>query len=225
MNLAALISGGKDSLYAAYLNKKDVKHFLSFISENPESYMFHIPNIHLTEVISDITGIPLKLVKTKGAKEEELKDIKEALRSLNIDGVVTGAVASNYQKSRIDKICEELGIKSIAPLWEKDPEETIRAMLKDGFEIIITAVAAPPLDKKWLGRKINKKCIEELIKLNKEHGIHIMGEGGEYETLVLDCPLYSKKIKIKKSAKHWDEKTKSGMLSIEEIELKEKYHN
>ena len=134
-------------------------------SENPESYMFHIPNIHLVDAIAENIGIPLVKRKTRGIKEEELQDIRSVLKELkpHIDGITTGAVASNYQKTRIDAICFDLGLASIAPFWGKDPEHVLRSMLRDGFEIMIVAVAAPPLNEEWLGRIVDEECADELV--------------------------------------------------------------
>ena len=223
MKLAALVSGGKDSIYSLYMAGKnnEIVHILSFLSENKESYMFHVPNMHLVEEQAKLMSIPMTYIKTKGVKEEELNDIKSSLMKLKkengIDGVVTGAVASVYQKSRIDDICKELGLKSIAPIWGMPLGQSVADMIEEGFEIIIVAVAAPPLDEKWLGRKLDKKCLEELMILNKKYGIHPNGEGGEFESLVLDCPLFSKKIVIKESEKHYS--GNSGHLEIKKIEL------
>ena len=225
MKLASLISGGKDSLYAAYLAKKaghSVELLLGMVSENKESYMFHTHNLHLLETIAGLTKTPLITGTTKGVKEEELADLKILISKIKgkAEGITTGAIASNYQKQRIDKICEELGVQSIAPFWGRNPEEVLREMLANGFEIIIVAVAAPPLDEKWLGRKIDEKCIDELVQLNKKYGIHIQGEGGEYDSLVTACPLYNrKKIIIEESENHWDAKTKSGALEIKKIKV------
>ena len=223
MRLAALVSGGKDSLYAAYLVSKEyeIKYIISIIPENPESYMFHFPNAILVEKQAEAMGMPIIQKFTKGEKEKELADLEEALRIRDIDGVVSGAFASNYQKERIDNICKKLGLESITPLWRRNPEELIREMIKNRFEIIITAVAAPPLDESWLGRKIDE-CIEELIELNNKHKISILGEGGEFETFVLDCPLFKKKLRIVETKKQWDKKTRSGMLNIEKIEFLDK---
>ena len=217
MNLAALISGGKDSLYATYRAQQaghKITHLITFVSENPESYMFHTANIHLVDTIANLTGLPLVKIPTKGEKEKELDDIKKALAELPVDGITTGAIASVYQKSRIDNICNDLGLASIAPLWGQDPEHVLRDMLNDGFVVMIVAVAAPPLDAGWLGRTIDERCIDELVQLNRKYGIHPLGEGGEYDSLVLDCPLYSKRLIIDDAEKQWDEKTQSGVLSI-----------
>ncbi|MBI2075962.1 MAG: TIGR00289 family protein [Candidatus Aenigmarchaeota archaeon] len=221
MNLAALLSGGKDSMYALYLAGRENKitYIVTITSENPESYMFHVPNVHLVEEQAKLMGIEIIKKTTKGEKEKELEDLKSVLGTIagKVDGIVTGAIESNYQKQRVDKICKELNLKSLAPLWHKSPEGLLRSMIKDGFEIIITAVAAPPLDDKWLGRKIDEKCVEELVHLNKKYGIHPSGEGGEYESLVLDCPLFKKKLEVSESKKIWDEKTRSGHLVVDAV--------
>ncbi len=229
MKLAALISGGKDSLYAAYLCEQAGHEITTIISMQPanmESYMFHYPNTWIVEVQARLMGIPYVQQTTPGEKEIELDDLSKVLKELldkeSIEGVVTGAVASNYQKKRIDKICAELGLQSIAPLWGIDPATSIEGMISDGFEIIIQAVAAPPLDETWLGRKLDIQCLNELIELNKKYGIHIMFEGGEAESLVLDCPMFSKKIVIKDSEKKWDAKTRSGMLEIKSVDTRPK---
>lgn|SRR3989344_3404680 len=224
MRLAALVSGGKDSLYATYLTKRaghTIETIIAVQSDNPESYMFHYPNTWIVEMQAQLMNIPFVQQRTPGEKEVELDDLTTVLQSLkHIDGVVTGAVASTYQKERVDRICRALGLESIAPLWSSDPATTVRDMIENSFEIIIQAVAAPPLDEAWLGRRLDTACLVDLIELNKEHGIHITGEGGEYESLVLDCPLFSKKIIVTESEKHWDAKTRSGWLEITGIDTK-----
>ena len=224
MNIASLFSGAKDSTFATYLSsmRHKTRFLVTIISENPESYMFHTSNISLTKLQANAMQIPLVTRKTKGMKETELNDLKNVLKELKaegIEGVVSGGVMSNYQKSRIDKICKDLGLKHMAPLWHKDPVEILRNMIKDGFEIIMTAVGAPPLDEAWLGRKIDNKCVNDLIELNKKYGINILGEGGEFETFVLNCPMFKKKIEILDNIKHWDVKTQSGWLEIRKAEL------
>jgi len=222
MKLAALISGGKDSLYATYLARKEghtIDAIISFKSENSESYMFHVPNIDLVGTQAELMGIRLVQRKTKGEKEKELEDIYAIVSVLPVDGIVTGAVASNYQKERIDSICRKVGVKSIAPLWHTDPEKYLRDLVSNGFEVLIVSVAAPPLDEKWLGRKIDEKVIDELVKLNDRYGISLVGEGGEFDTFVTSCPMFSKRIIIEQADKNWDAKTRSGTLLIKKIRV------
>jgi ABC transporter with metal-binding/Fe-S-binding domain ATP-binding protein len=227
MKLAALLSGGKDSLYAAYLAKKqghEIKFIVSILSENAESYMFHVPNIDLVSAQAEAMGLPLIEKRTKGQKEEELNDLRDVLSGIKgIDGVVSGALASNYQKTRIDKLCKELKLESVAPLWQINQETYLKNLIKDGFNAVIVAVAAPPLDEKWLGKSLNEQTVGELVALNKKHGISLVGEGGEFDTFVTDCPLFRKKIEIIDSEKVWDKKTRSGQLEIKKVKLADKH--
>jgi len=224
--IAVLFSGGKDSTVAVFELSKNHKIacLITIDSENPNSFMFHTPNINLTKLQAEAMNLPILTRKTKGKKEEELADLKAAIKTAKenykIEGVGVGAIESEYQKQRVEKICQKLGLKLLAPFWKQDPEEYIKYLMKNKFEIIITAVAAEGLDESWLGRKLNKTAIEDLKNLNKKYKIHLAGEGGEYETLVLDCPLFKKKLVIKESEKFWDKN--SGRLVIKEAKLIEK---
>ncbi len=222
MKCAVLFSGGKDSTYAAYLakeNKYELTCLISIISENKESYMFHTPSIEKTTIQAKTMNIPLIVQKTKGKKEEELKDLEKAIKKakekFKIKGIVTGAVESVYQASRVQKICDKLELECFNPLWQKNQFELLDDLIKNNFEIIITGVFAYPFDKSWLGRKIDKKFIEEIKELNKKYQINPAGEGGEFETFVINCPLFKKPLKIKNS-KIFGEKNSWGM----EVEIK-----
>jgi ABC transporter with metal-binding/Fe-S-binding domain ATP-binding protein len=162
-------------------------------------------------------NIQLVSKQSLGEKEKEVKDLEVLLNNLDADGVVCGAIASKYQKERVEKVCENLRLKILTPLWGLDQENLIREIVKSGFEVIITAVAAEGFDESWLGRKIDEKCIEDLINLNRKHGISVLGEGGEYESLVLDCPLFSRKIEITKSEKTW--KDNAGLMEVKDAKL------
>ena len=204
MKTAVLFSGGKDSVYSAYLAKKsghELTYLISIFSENKDSYMFHTPSIEKTKKQAEVMDIPLLIFKTKGKKEEELNDLEKAIKTAKekyrIEAIVTGALHSIYQSSRIQKICDKLKLKCINPLWHKNEFEYIEELIKNKFEIIITGVAAFPLDEKWLGRKIDKDFIEDVKELNKKYKIHPAGEGGEFETFVLDCPLFRRGLKVK----------------------------
>lgn len=223
MKLGILFSGGKDSTLA--LNKVREEHqivcLMSIISKNPESYMFHVPNIHLTQLQSESMEIPLITKETEGIKEEELKDLREliieAKEKYKIEGIVTGAVESVYQSSRIQKICDELGLKCLNPLWKMDQVEILKEILEKGFETIISGVFAYKLDKEWLGKPIDEKIIKKLIELQEKYEINPAGEGGEIETTVLDTPFFKKKIKITSSEIKWD--NDSGIFKIRKAEL------
>jgi len=204
MKAAILFSGGKDSCYSAYLAKKkgyELSCLISIFSKNKESYMFHTPSIKKVKAQAKLMKVPLLIKKTKGKKEDELKDlekiISKAKKKFGVVTIVTGALHSVYQASRIQKICDKLNLKCFNPLWQKDEIKYLEELLKNKFQIIITAVAAYPLDKKWLGRKIDKQFISEVKELQKKYKIHPAGEGGEFETFVLNCPLFRRGLKIK----------------------------
>lgn len=226
MKAAVLFSGGKDSTMAIYKAINEgwkVEYLLSVHSRNPHSYMFHVPNIHLAPLLSQALEIPLLQAETPGEKEEELKDLKNALSKLKergIDAIFTGAIASQYQRSRIDLLCQEIGLESHAPLWHRDPEDYMKEIIELGFEVIITSVAADGLDESWLGRKIDEELVEELKTLHQKHGLHMAFEGGEAETLVLNGPIFKNKLHILKYKKVWDRD--SGHMVIEDAILKDK---
>jgi ABC transporter with metal-binding/Fe-S-binding domain ATP-binding protein len=204
MKVGVLFSGGKDSTYACYLAKKagyEVECLITLESSNKESFMFHTPAIELTKKQAELMNIPIITRETAGEKEKELIDLKrsieKAIIKYNIRGIVTGAVESVYQSSRIQKICDELDLECFNPLWQKNQEELLRDLVKNKFEAIIAGVFAYPLDKKWLGRKINEDFIEKIKEMNRKYSISIAGEGGEFESLVVNCPMFKNSIKIK----------------------------
>ena len=220
MNVAALITGGKDSALALYRALKQgykVKYLVAMFPEREDSWMFHYPNIHMTEFFAEAAEIPLIKGKTTGIKEKEVEDLKNLLAGLDVEGVVSGAVASKYQKARIDDVCRQLGLKSIAPLWGEKPEKLLRELLENDFEVIIVGVYALGFSQEWLGRRINEETVQELLKLREKYGISPIGEGGEYESLVLDAPYFKRKIQILETEKVWKEN--QGYLLVKKAKL------
>jgi len=223
MRLAALVTGGKDSILALYRAQKmghTIEVLATMIPKRSDSYMFHFPNIHLTDHISRALEIPLVKAETAGIKEKELNDLKKLLSSLDVDGVVTGAIASSYQKERIDRICNKLGIKSIAPLWHQDPLNIMKELIDLKFKVIIIGVYAYGLDQTWLGREINTETLEQLVELHEKYQISLVGEGGEYESLVLDAPIFRKRIEIVQAEATYE--NLSGILVVKEAKLVDK---
>jgi len=224
MRLAVLFSGGKDSLFATYLAMKqghEINYLVTIFPESKESWMFHHPCLELTKLQAKALGIKQIIGQTKGEKEKELEDLKKALMKIRnkIDGIVSGAIASTYQKSRIDKICEDIGIRSVAPLWQKNHRELLEEEIRY-MEIMVTGVYSEGLDKCWLGRMLDEKCLNELVELNKRYGVNLCGEGGEYETFVLDSPVFKKKIVVESWHKVWE--GNSGYIVIDKADLVKK---
>ena len=203
MKVGILFSGGKDSSYAAYLTRKqgyELSCLITLKSVNKESFMFHTPAIELCERQAKLMDIPLIIRETLGEKEEELADlehaIKKAIKKYQIEGIVTGAVESVYQSSRIQEICNKIGIECFSPLWLKDQVELLEELVKNKFEVILSGVFAYPFDKKWIGRKIDSGFIAKIKDIQEKYKVNPAGEGGEFESLVIDCPLFSEKLKV-----------------------------
>lgn len=199
----------------------DVEALVTVFPEVKDSWMFHYPAIKWTSLQAQAAQIPQQVVRTKGVKEQELNDLSRGLEKLkktkNVEAVVSGAVASEYQRTRIDNVCHELGLKSFNLLWHKNQERLVREQIESGFEIILTACNALGLDANWLGRKLTILDLEELVKLKKRYGLNVAFEGGEAETFVLKAPPFWGRLSITKSVAHWH--GDSGYLEIEDVRL------
>jgi diphthine-ammonia ligase len=226
VKLGALVSTGKDSIYAAYTMLRQnysIECFITIDSDNLDSYMFHTPTIELAKLQAKAMNVPIIIHKTKGEKEKELEDLKIAIKKAKdeygIEGIVTGALFSNYQRERVEKIADELSLKLFHPLWHINQETEMREVVREGFTFIMTKIAADGLDKNWLNKPITQKLIDDLVVLKDKIGFNVAGEGGEFESLVLDGPCFDKKIVIKKS-KVVEEDENCATLIIEKAELK-----
>ncbi len=198
--LCALLSSGKDSVYAMHRMRQQGYSIAccgTVHSQNPDSYMYHTPLTHAAALQAEAMGLPCLTVDTEGEKEEEVGALRTLLirakDTYNIDGVVGGALYSEYQRSRIADVCEELGLELHAPLWHMGQEKEVREVLAAGFTFVLTKVAAEGLDKGWLGRPITEKDIDVL---SGKLGLNVAGEGGEYESLVLDGPGFLKRLEL-----------------------------
>ena len=228
MRVAVLFSGGKDSclaLWYAIHQGWEVATLISVHSENRDSWMFHYPAIAFTKLQAESMDLPLIVVDTTGEKEKELEDLTACLidmkELLGVEAVVSGAVASEYQKTRVDGICSRIGLRSFSPLWLKDPEFLVRLQIELGFEIVITAVMAQGFSESWLGRRLDLGCLQDILHLNQKYGVHISGEGGEYETFVTFSPLFKSKITILEANREWNAESLHGILDIRRVKLNE----
>ena len=226
MKLAVLFSGGKDSSFALWKAKEqhEIVCLVSMLSDNDESYMFQTANVHMTTILAEAIGIPLIQRKTRGQKEDELADMKDALieakEKFGIEGVVTGALKSVYQASRVQRICSELNLWCFNPLWLKDQVQHLRDIVSSGFKVMISGVFAFPLDEKYLGKIIDEDLIKKFEELHNRYLINPAGEGGEIETTTLDAPFFMKKVEIVDATMKWEEN--SGTYIVKEAKLVEK---
>jgi diphthine-ammonia ligase len=226
LRVTVLFSGGKDSTLALHRVSKE-HEIVSLLTVKPnrqDSWMFHHPCINLTPLQAEAMQLPHRTVETEGVKEEELEDLQTALtglrEELGIEGVVSGAIASQYQRTRIERICGKIGLKPLNPLWGEDPETLLKETVDLGFETYFTAVSAQGFTEEWLNRKLDGGAIEELKKLNRKYGINISLEGGEGETLVTDAPPFKKRIELLEVRKVWE--GDSGYLLVLRAGLKNK---
>lgn len=220
LRLASLFTGGKDSTYATRLALErgdDVMVLVTMMPRRRDSWMFHSANIHLAGLVARAIGIEHLPVPTCGVKDRELEDLKGSLLGLDVDGVVSGVIASRYQRDRIDRLCRELNLHHITPLWERDRGELVEEMISRGMSIMVSEVAALGLDERWLGRILDTKALEELRGLQGRYGVDPCGEGGEMETLVLDAPWFLSRIEVVRARREWN--GLSGSLVVEEVRL------
>ena len=209
----SLFSGGKDSSWALYRALGEGLNVTRLLTVHPESdsYMYHVPATRLARLAAESVGVDLVEVEPgdlgaddavdSGAQgDREVEPLEAALRELatevDLAGVTAGAVESEFQTDRIRGVCDRLGVDLYAPLWREDPRTLADAMLDAGFEIRVIQVAAGGLDESWLGRTLDADAFDELERLNERYGVHILGEGGEFETLVTDGPHMSRPIEL-----------------------------
>jgi len=223
MRVVALCSGGKDSTFALWLAVRggyEVEKLIFILPEKEDSWMFHYPNVHLYEMFSKCVGIPAEAFIFYGGRDEEIPFLEEVISRTGAAGVVSGVVASSFQKGRLDAICRRLGIQHIAPLWGKNQLDVLRAEIESGIEFIITGVSAEGLGREWLGKRIGAEEGERLVGISRKYGINLSGEGGEYETLVVDAPFFKFRIEIEEAEIAWD--GQRGVYLVKKARLAEK---
>ena len=212
MKLACLFSGGKDSTYAIHLAKKqghDVVCLLSIFPKSEESHLLHHPNLKWTRLQSESMKIPqLTIYSNSDETVDELivmeKLLQNAKDEFKIEGLVHGGIKSKFQKEKFESLCVKLNLISLAPLWNTEPKKYMNDLLDSNFHFLMITVSSDGLDEEWLGKLILKSDIEILNNLSEKFGFNLNFEGGESETFVLDCPLFSNPIQINQFAKNWD---------------------
>ena len=196
MTWATLTSGGKDSILScqkAIDSGKEVTYMVTFRPKNRDSYMFHSANLDAVPVIARVAGMEYIEIETEGNKEEELADLEDGLAALDIEGVIAGAVASAYQAERVKTITDRLSLALFTPLWHMDPEALLQEVARR-MDAMIVVTAAEGLDASFLGARFNDDLIRQLKRVSATRRIHLAGEGGEYESLTLNAPFYSRPV-------------------------------
>jgi len=219
MKAVVLFSGGKDSTYALHHAISDGYEIEELIIIEPieeDSYMYHIPVISWASLIAEAMEIKYSVYKLS----DDMGSLKKVLQKYDVDAVVAGAIASEYQRSRIAKLCDELGFELYIPLWNMNQRALLQEMMLLNFKIMIVGVAVEGMDESFLGKIIDSEIFRRLTELEKKYRINIAGEGGEYETLVVDAPFFKKRLKIEEFTIHWD--GMRGHIEIKNATLAEK---
>jgi len=228
MRLLSLYSGGKDSTYALVKAKEmghDICCLLTMQPDTDASLLFHYPNSWVTSYLGEAMRIPsLGFAAPSGTKEDESNSLEQAITAMKtlheIHGVVHGGIFSTFQGEIIQKICRKHNLAVLAPLWHIEQSEYMDLLLEKNFRIKIVSVSAMGLDEGWLGISLGQESLNRLKRLSQKYHFSVCFEGGEGETLVVDCPIFYKKLHIKKANIHWD--GQRGMFEILEVALLEK---
>ncbi len=221
-----LLSGGKDSVVASHVAAQqgwELVGACSLVVTGEDSYMFHRPNARWTPLVAEALGLRHFLGETDGAKEHELADLEallvEAKEATGAEAVVSGALASEYQRTRIERIGHAVGLKTFAPLWHKPRIPYVRSLVQGGFHVMMVAAATEGLGQGWLGRTFTERALVDLERQASRFRFDVAGEGGEYETLVTDGPGFERPIEIVSAKRHW--RRDHGWYEIEEARLGE----
>jgi len=212
MNLGSLFSGGKDSTYAIYLAQKQghkVTCLLSVFAKSEESHLLHHPNLQWTKLQSESMKIPQLTIHSESDEtDDELLSLetllKNAKEEFHIEGLVHGGIKSQFQKEKFETLCSKLDLIVVTPLWNTEPKQYMNDLLDSNFVFIMTTVSSDGLDDTWLGKPISKSDVDTLRQLSDKFGFNLNFEGGEAETFVIECPLFSNSIKIIQAKKTWD---------------------
>ncbi len=201
MRCVALLSGGKDSVAAVEVAAGHGWEVVAGVRMRPaedDSFMFHTPNLDVVEGVAQCLEIPLHTATATADPEAEVDDLRKALADAcsryDADAIISGALASDYQRVRIDGIGHDLGVKTFAPLWHKEPEAYMQSLVGGGYEMRFSRVACDGMGPEWAGRPLDEAALNHLREIRSRP--HLAGEGGEYETLVLDAPHFSSRIVV-----------------------------
>ncbi|MFX1248167.1 MAG: diphthine--ammonia ligase [Promethearchaeota archaeon] len=225
MKVVVLVSGGKDSVLALWLamHQFEVTSILSVRSSCPDSLLFHIPNSHLVTLIAEMLEIPHKIVLIDSCKvKDEVLSLKEALIETGAEAVVTGGIQSEFQRTKFNRSAQLANMKCINPLWRISPDIIMSELIDNKFRVIITSVTSMGLNKALLGKEITSEALERLKKAEVNSGLSLIGEGGEFESSVIDAPFFPSFIEILEANVHWNESREEGYYEILKVRCRPK---
>jgi diphthine-ammonia ligase len=220
----ALVSGGKDSIYSAFVAETQgwtIDELLTIAPEDPDSMLFHTPNLQWVSLQAESWGKRHRSVPSSGGGEvEESQTLERALSGSN-GLVVAGAIQSSYQWARLERVCFRLGRRLYTPLWGKEPGIVVRAEIASGLDIRLVHLAAESLDPGLIGQQLNERLVEELERRSREiRRLNVAGEGGEFETLVVDAPFFRKRLVLDET--EVTERAGTTRLTVRRVHLEAK---
>ena len=215
MKTLALVSGGKDSCFSmmhCVLNGHEIIALGNLSSKRElDSFMYQTVGNGVLDLYPQVLGLPLYKIpisesdlstasKNTIEKDSDVEDLYNLILKVKVEfpelqAVCTGAILSNYQRIRVEYVCSKLGLTSLSYLWMRDQEELLSEMIDSNLDAILVKTACIGLDSKHLGKSL-RYMQPVLLDLNEMYGVHVCGEGGEYETITLDCPLFRFRIKL-----------------------------
>lgn len=201
-------SGGKDSCFACYEAMRQgykVSRLVNFIFRESQRVSFHGTEAKLIQLQSRAIGIRLLQKETTWDGYEQ--EFKEAVRSLipsGVKGMIFGNIYLQDHKDWVERVCGELGIEAVEPLWGKNPEEILSSFIDAGFEAVIVSAQSKLIDRDWIGHLVDRDFITYL----KDRNIDVCGENGEYHTLVINGPIFKRRLQLIESKtvardNHW----------------------
>ncbi len=199
MGYVLLLSGGKDSVYSGYVAMKrgiEIDLAITALPKRCDSYMFHYPNARVAKYVAEAMELDHEEIEVSGEKEREVEELYSFLKDLKPEGIVAGALASRYQRERVEKVAKRLGAKCYFPLWGVDQREYLYSLISQGFKVMIVGTYVEGLEE-CLGKVIDSYVLQRLERAYEVYKINFAGEGGEYETLVLEGPSFKKKLIIR----------------------------
>jgi uncharacterized protein (TIGR00290 family) len=222
MKVAASWSGGKDSCFACYKAFQkgyDISQLLIMMSD-PSKSSFHNAPSEILDAQSKAIGIPIvKWITTPSAYEQNFKKALLQMKAKGIKGLVTGDIhdIDMHEAGWLDRVCKEVGLQPVKPLWHRDTQRILNEFIKEGFKAIIIRIKTDVLGMEWLGRQVNNEFFDDLLAFSK---VDPCGERGEFHTFVTDGPLFNKRIEILESEKI--RLNSYGILEIKRFEVKSK---
>ena len=223
MKAACLWSGGKDSCFACWRARAgghEVRRLVNFISGDGRD-AFHRVRRELMCLQSEALGIPIiQRETTPETYETVYGGVMGELREMGIEGLVTGDMDVVQHQQWVDEHCREVGLKALMPLWGLSPEETLSDFVDAGFEAVVVCAKADFFDETWLGRKLDGRLVADLKAISPDSGFHICGENGEYHTLVVNGPCFTKRISVTQGERVW--RDGYGFFDIDRAKLIDK---